>query len=458
MTEKLTLTELQLIIRDSLYTTLPDFYWVIAEISEIKENSAGHCYLELIEKHPIDKNVKSRIKAIIWSSRYRFLKSLFKNIAGDELREGFKILAKAKVEYHELYGLSLIISDIDPSFTIGEMAIKRQQIIQQLEKEGIFSMNKELDFPLVPQRVAIISSNSAAGYTDFIRHLKENSFGYVFYTSLFETVMQGTETEKSLTVSLDRIAEYQNLFDVVVIIRGGGSQTDLSWFDNYKIAYHVTQFPLPVLTGIGHDKDMSVTDMVAFQSLKTPTAVADYLIDYISAAEGRLIKISSEIDHFAKSVIEKNKKFIESCKMKLIPTARLMIAYQKEKLTSSIIEMISLGKEFLRNAGIVQANLSLKLVSVTDSYCTKKNADICKVKKEMMRIVPVVIEKNMNMISVFENSLNILNPDNVLRRGYTISTINGQIIRSSAKVAQNDIIDTQFIDGDVKSKVISKGD
>jgi len=194
MNEKLTLSELQLIIRDSLYLSLPDWYWVVGEISEIKVNSAGHCYLEMIEKHPDEKNVKARIKAIIWNNRYRFLSCFFDNITGESLKAGMKILVKTKIEYHEIYGLSLIISDIDPSYTIGEMAMKRQMVIRKLEEEGVFSMNKELAFPEVPQKIAVISSKTAAGYTDFMKHLHENSYGYIFYTALFETIMQGTET------------------------------------------------------------------------------------------------------------------------------------------------------------------------------------------------------------------------------------------------------------------------
>ncbi len=199
MNEKLSLTELQQIIRDSLYLALPDFYWVTAEISEIKENYAGHCYLELIEKQPDEKNVKSRVRAVIWSNRYRFLSSFFQDASGESLKEGMKILVRIKVEYHELYGLSLVISDIDPSYTIGEMALKRQMIIRRLEEEGVISMNKDLEFPLLPQRIAIISSGNAAGYRDFISHLKENSYRYIYYTALFETVMQGTETEHSVS-------------------------------------------------------------------------------------------------------------------------------------------------------------------------------------------------------------------------------------------------------------------
>ena len=178
--EKLSLTELQLIIRDSIYLSLPQMFWVIAEISEISVNSSGHCYLELIEKNPDEKNVRARVRGIIWSSRYGFIKSFFENMTGENLRGGLKVLLKAKVEYHELYGLSLVITDIDPAFTLGDMAAKRQQIINKLEQEGVFSMNREIDFPLLPQRIAIISSKMAAGYTDFINQLTNNSFGYVF--------------------------------------------------------------------------------------------------------------------------------------------------------------------------------------------------------------------------------------------------------------------------------------
>src|SRR5450759_3338908 len=191
MTEKLSLTELQLIIKDSLYLALPDMYWVTAEITEIKENSAGHCYLELVEKYSEEKNVRARVKAIIWSNRYRFLKSFFENITGESLNKGLKILVKVKIEYHEIYGLSLIITDIDPSYTIGEMAMKRQLIIKRLEEEGVFTMNKEVEFPVAPQRIAVISSKNAAGYSDFINHLNGNSSGYVFYPFLIDTVMQG---------------------------------------------------------------------------------------------------------------------------------------------------------------------------------------------------------------------------------------------------------------------------
>jgi exodeoxyribonuclease VII large subunit len=456
MSEKLSLTELQLIIKDSLYLALPDFYWVIGEISEIKENYAGHCYLELVEKHPDEKNAKARIKAIIWSNRYRFLKSLFENLTGESLSEGMKILVKTKVEYHELYGISLVISDIDPSFTIGEIALKRQMVIKRLEEEGVFSMNKELEMPFVPQKIAVISSKNSAGYSDFMNHIKENSYGYIFYTALFESAMQGTETEQSVIAALDRIADYPDMFDVVVIIRGGGSQSDLSWFDSYGIAYHVTQFPIPVITGIGHEKDLSVTDMVAFQSLKTPTAVADYLIDSVSNAEKSLDEMSSEIAEYSRSIIEDNRNLLESFRLNLKPVSRLLISDYKERLSGKIIELINFGKACILKAGLFPANQKSRLISATGSFLPVKRSVTDRKRLDLMNYTVNSLDKLKIRVSGMDNTLAILNPENVLKRGYTITTLNGRIIKSTMQVKEDNIIDTRFSDGRVRSRVFGK--
>ena len=454
MTEKLSLTELQLIIRDSLYLTLPEAYWVIAEISELKENYAGHCYLELIEKHPDEKNVRARVKAIIWSNRYRFLRAFFENSTGESLREGLKILIKIKVEYHELYGLSLIISDIDPAFTIGEMAMKRQLVIKKLEQEGVFSMNKELDFPIVPQRIAIISSKNAAGYSDFINHLRGNSVGYVFYSALIETSMQGTETEQGVISALDKIALNAHLFDLTVIIRGGGSQTDLSWFDNYNIAYHVTQFPLPVITGIGHDKDISVTDMVAYRSLKTPTAVADFLIDSVAATDNHIIEMSSEIIGSSKIIIEKNRNRIDTSGNKLFPLTKIILSAVKDKLSGKIIEIINIGKEYTFKAGRIPANQESRLTSAAKSFSSGKEMVLRRNSQNLIAGTRNLMSMNNMMLKGLDSSLTLLNPENVLQRGYSITSINGLILKNSDKVEQNDLIDTQLYKGSLSSSVL----
>lgn len=456
MEEKLSLTELQLLIRDSLYMALPDMYWVAAEISEMKENYAGHCYLELIEKHPDEKNVRARIKAVIWNKRYRFLKSLFENVTGEELTVGMKVLVRSKVEYHEIYGLSLIISDIDPSFTIGEMALKRQMIIKRLEEEGVIMMNKELAFPVFPQRIAVISSRNAAGYTDFISHLNKNSFGYVFYTALFDTVMQGNETEESVINSLDRISEYQGLFDVVAIIRGGGSVSDLSWFDNYKIAYHVTQFPIPVITGIGHEKDLSVTDMVASQSLKTPTAVADYLIGCMAQAESHLEEMSNEITEISRSVIDENIARLDTFRMKLIPVSRLMVSDNKEKLSGNIVKLVNFGKEFIIKAGLIPATQKSRLVAAAGHYSTENNILVRNIRLDLFKKASVCIDRTKGEIDNYSKRLLILDPVNVINRGYTITSLNNRIIKSVSQISEDDLIDTRFSDGNVKSRILKR--
>jgi exodeoxyribonuclease VII large subunit len=456
MTEKVSLTELQLIIRDSLYMALPDVYWVIAEISEIKENSAGHCYLELIEKQPDEKNVRARIKAIIWSNRYRFLKAFFENITGESLREGLKILVKTKVEYHELYGLSLIISDIDPVFTIGEFAMKRQLIIKKLEDEGVFSMNKELPFPSFPQRVAVISSKNAAGYSDFINQLKNNSFGYSFYTALIETSLQGTETEKSVISALDRIANHVDLFDLVVIIRGGGSQTDLSWFDNYNIAYHVTQFPLPVITGIGHDKDVSVTDMVANRSLKTPTAVADFLVDSLAVSENFIVEMSTEIIDGSRIIIEKNRNRIETSGIKLLPLARVMMSEVRDRLLSKIIDILNIGKELIFRASLIPSHQESLLSANAKSYILQKQTLVNRNVQRLSTGINNCLSVNSVRLKSFGSTLQLLNPENILQRGYSITSINGIILKSNEQINNDDIIDTQLYKGTIKSRLVEK--
>ncbi|MFZ0280134.1 MAG: exodeoxyribonuclease VII large subunit [Bacteroidales bacterium] len=456
MNEKLSLTELQLIIKDSLYMALPGMYWVIAEISDIRENYSGHCYLELVEKLQDERSIRARVKAVIWSSRYRFLKSYFENATGETLRGGIKILARVKIEYHEIYGLSLVVSDIDPTFTLGEMALKRQQILKRLEEDGILTMNKELKFPVVPQRIAVISSKNAAGYTDFLNHLKGNSSGYIFYTTLIETPMQGSETEPGVINALERVASKIELFDTVVIIRGGGSQTDLSWFDNYNIAYYVTQFPLPVLTGIGHEKDLSVTDIVAHRSLKTPTAVADFLIECMSNAESHLNEMSAEIIKSSKEIFELSRQRIESCRIRLIPVARMMISEIKEELSGMIIEMINIGKEYIVRAGLFPANQISRINTASRSFLMHNNSALTVRNQKIITSSANLLKGTKSKIDALENSLKILDPENVLKRGYTITSLRGKIIKSSSQVKKDDLISTLFSDGQVASRVVKK--
>ncbi len=456
MNEKMTLTELQLLVKDALYMTFPDMYWVSAEIAELKVNYAGHCYLELVEKLSDGRNPKARARAIIWNNRWSFISSYFSNMTQQTLREGMKVMLKVKIEYHELYGLSLVVSDIDPAFTIGEMAVRRQMVIKKLEEEGIFDMNRELEFPLLPQRIAVISSRNAAGLSDFLNHLATNSYGYVFHTALFEASMQGTETENDVINALYKIGSASEMFDVVAIIRGGGSQSDLSWFDNYNIAFNVTQFPLPVLTGIGHEKDLSVTDMVAYKSLKTPTAVADFLIDAVAGTEELILTMSKDIAERSRLIMESYRNVLDKSKMRLIPVAKMMVSGFRGLLSQTTIELIKTGKEMISGAGRLPSSLETRLGSASRALVMNRSSALA-LKRQYLQNYPAVLLKNKTvMLENLENSLSILSPENVLRRGYTITSMNGVIIKEAALLSEGDIIETAFRDGKISSKVSGK--
>ncbi len=279
----LSLCELLGSVKMTLKNHLTPSFWVIAEISELKVNYSGHCYLELIEKDSGGESIKAKVRATIWSSAYRMIQAYFESATRSKLAAGMKVMVKASVEFHELYGLSLNITDIEPSYTVGEMALKKQEIINRLIAEGVFGMNKSLSLPDLPRRIAVVSSKTAAGFGDFMDQLLKNDFGYKFYVKLFPAAMQGAEAEQSIIAALDAVFEAESQFDLVVIIRGGGSQSDLNCFNSYWLACHICQFPLPILTGIGHEQDETIADLVANTRLKTPTAVAEFLIGIFPA-------------------------------------------------------------------------------------------------------------------------------------------------------------------------------
>jgi exodeoxyribonuclease VII large subunit len=268
--------------------------------------------------------------------------------------------------------------------------------------------------------------------------------------------MQGAETEKSVINSLNMIADHPDLFDVLVIIRGGGSQSDLSWFDSYNIAYYITQFPIPVITGIGHEKDLSVTDMVAYRPLKTPTAVADFLIDCVASAEAYLNEMSTEIAELSQSTVKEYLELIESYRLKLIPLAKLLISDQKENLSNRIIEVINFGKEFIMKARLRTENQKSRLLSNYSSFSMGKKTLIEKEKYELIKVTGNSLSKMMLKLDGLQNNLKILNPENVLKRGFTITSVNGRIIKNADSVSLNDIIETQFSDGKVGSRVLNK--
>lgn len=405
----ISLTELQGLIRDKIYEALPGSFWVIAEIAEMKVQSAGHCYLELTGSDTPGGRVTARARATIWASKYRSLSTFFNASTGIPLRAGITILFRATVEYHELYGLSLNISEIDPAYTAGDMALRREAIIRRLTAEGVLTMNRGVPLTPYPRNIAVVSSSKAAGYQDFINQLINNPYGYIFRPVLFEAVMQGETTAASVTEALDRIAEEPGRFDVVAIIRGGGSTTDLSWFDSYEIAFHVTQFPLPVLTGIGHEKDQSVTDMAAWRALKTPTAVAGFITERTLDCENRIIGMAETLASSVTGALDAADEHLSSLQNRAAATARLIVRVKQEKLTYH--------RENLRRAALS------------------------------------VIRKAKESTDRVEDSLRHLDPAGVLKRGFTLTSRNGIIIQSAADLEPGDTIKTHFAEGTASSKV-----
>ena len=284
--EHIDLLELQNRLKQGIECLFPSRLWIKAEISAVKTRSGGHCYMELSQSD--GNGLTAKASAIIWSSRYRFISPYFESVTGTPLKEGMTVLVEVQVNYSQLYGMSLIINDIDPEYSLGIKELERQRTIERLHKDGLMDLQKELTLPMLPYRIAVISAEDAAGYRDFMRHLHENPYGFVFSTELYPALMQGADCPQSIIHALDSINEAEELYDLVLILRGGGAKLDLACYDDYDLAAVIAQYPLPVLTAIGHDQDYHVCDMVAHEYLKTPTALADFILEIYEDEDARL--------------------------------------------------------------------------------------------------------------------------------------------------------------------------
>ncbi|MCG6190416.1 exodeoxyribonuclease VII large subunit [Maribellus maritimus] len=476
MEQKLSLSQLNVLIKEVLFDAFPSTIWVVAEISEMKENRSGHCYLELIEKE--EKEIVARSRATIWSYTYRMLKPYFETTTGQLFAQGIKILVQVTVEYHASYGLSLNIKDIDPTYTVGDLALQRKEIIERLQSEGVFNMNKELELPEVPQKIAIISSKTAAGYQDFQNQLDNNEYGFYFYTHLFEAYMQGAEAVPTIIQALERIFQYEDFFDAVVIIRGGGATADLSSFDNYELALNVTQFPLPVITGIGHEKDDTIIDLVAHTRLKTPTAVAEFLVSGMERFYEKLLQLENNVVSLVRERLDFEEGNMERKAEKL---QHLVSGFISDKN----IRLIKLGNEFQQNINrfsfrrsVELSNFKHDVKSAVSMWSIKKENRFNQKRRILKRVAGEVllqekskvknlgsltgkvvqnfVLKEKERIHLNESSMRLLNPENVLKRGYTLTLKEGKIIKSVSDLQIEDNIETRFADGKVKSKITKK--
>ncbi len=381
--------------------------WVSAEISEIKVNYSGHCYLELVEKGDGGSVTKAQSRAVIWRNTYAVLSSYFRSETGGDLSAGIKVLVKVQVNFHEIYGLSLQITDIDPSYTLGDVERERQKTIAQLQSDGVWNMNREQPLPRLVQRIAIISSANAAGYQDFCEELWRS--GYHFELTLFEAVMQGAASEESVVRALEAIAETQEEFDVVVIIRGGGSAADLRCFDSYRMASHVAQFPLPILAGIGHDKDVSVVDMVAALTLKTPTAVATMLSERMVQEEGWLESAATMLCDAAVAITRKDHLRLESLSASLKGNCEQRLAREGKRLATIASSLSERTSEQLR------------------------------------------FEKKR--LEGMASNVELHSPENLLRLGFAVARAGESALRSVEQVSKGDEIVVELIDGSLKAQI-----
>ena len=402
----MTLFELNRLVRETIECELPHEYWVEAELSECRE-SRGHCYMELIEKDEQTATPIAKARANCWAQKWVMIRPYFERATGQRLVAGMKVLLKVYPQFHEAFGFSWIVTDIDPTYTLGDMARKRQEIIRQLKEEGVFDLQKELTLPLFCQHIAVISSETAAGYGDFCNQLADNPYGFQFQTQLFPAIMQGEGVEGSIINALERI--YDQPFDCVVIIRGGGATSDMSGFDTLALAEHVANFPLPIITGIGHDRDESILDMVSHTRVKTPTAAAALLIDHLK-------EVLDTVNNAQNSI------------------TRLV----QQKLSTLSAQLSSVSEAIPRLFSIVKTRQEAKIDA-------------------LQQRLPMLIERRFlaenHRLQLMEEKLKALDPQLLLKRGYSITLHQGKAVKDASLLKEGDEIETVLEKGKLHSIV-----
>ena len=402
----ITLLELNRLVREVIESEMPHEYWVEAELSECRE-SRGHCYMELIEKDEHSATPIAKASAKCWAQKWMLVRPYFERTTGQRLAAGMKVLLKVYPQFHEAFGFSWIVTDIDPTYTMGDMARKRQEIIRQLKEEGVFELQKELELPVFSQRIAVISSETAAGYGDFCNQLSDNPYGFQFRTWLFPAIMQGESTGQSIIAALEKIYTIINQFDCVVIIRGGGATSDMSGFDTLELAENVANFPIPIITGIGHERDESILDMVSHMRVKTPTAAAALLIDHLKIV---LDTINNSQNSITRSV--------------------------QQKLSTLNAQLLTVSEAIPRLFSIVKTRHEARL----DAFGQK---------------IPMLIERRLtntcHQLEILEEKVKSLDPQLLLKRGYSITLHNGKAVRDPRQLRQGDEIETRLEKGTLKS-------
>lgn len=404
--------------------------WVIAELSDVRV-SGGHCYMELVEKDSAG-GTRAKMRAMIWSSLFMGLRSKFHAATGSDIRSGLKVRVRGSANHHNVYGLSFVISDIDPSYTMGDMERLRREILERLVREGVAGSNRSLGLPPVLQRIAVISAPGAAGYGDFMNQIELNSDGFVIYPMLFPAVMQGDRTVPSVLDCLDRIEQALDFWDCVVIIRGGGATTDLNGFDNYELARRVATFPVPVVVGIGHERDRTVLDELACVRCKTPTAVAAFIID-------RMRDYYARVDDLVHRVARYDREALKGEHLRLANLEQTVPSLIKQKVM----------RERLRIRDLV--------AGVERGVASRIRAEETRLDKDLLRIFSATsgaVRREEMRLEKLDSMVRVLSPENILRRGYSITRIGGKSIRDASVVKPGEVIETRLANGTLLSKTV----
>lgn len=423
-----TLFELNNLVREVISSTLSEEYWVEAELSEVHE-VRGHCYMELIQKELFSNTPVAKASAKCWKNKWTLLREKFEKVTREGLKPGMKVLLKVYADFHEAYGFAWIVTDINPEFTMGDMARKRQEIIDTLKREGVFELQKELVLPQFAQRIAVISSENAAGYGDFCHQLADNPQQLKFYTRLFPAVMQGEGVEGSVIAALNSINENIEKFDAVVIIRGGGATSDLSGFDTLRLAENVANFPIPIITGIGHDRDESIVDMVAHTKVKTPTAAAALLIDHLNLVLERLLDAQAEL---IAAVRHRNE----------LEQARLV------RMSEKIPVLFSLVKT--RQEQRIERHLANITASLNDKLSRERHR-LSLIESQLGPTLLQQMTRENYRLQLLQQRLEALNPQRLLQRGYSITLCKGKVVKDARQLKAGDEIETKLANGKITS-------
>lgn len=429
----LTLYELNSMVRDVVELGMPGSYWVEAELSEVRERS-GHCYMELVQKDLTGNSTVARASARCWRSTWASVRPGFEQVTGEHFRAGLKVLLQVHAQFHENFGFSWIVTDIDPAYTLGDMARRRQEIIRILKEEGVFDLNKELCLSLFASRIAVVSSESAAGYGDFCNQLDTNAYGFAFSVRLFPAVMQGERTEGSIISALDAINSEADDFDCVVIIRGGGAVSDLSAFDSLALAENVANFPLPVITGIGHERDESVLDMVANKRVKTPTAAAALLIENLKHTYDHIVQAQERISVSVSRRMDYERVRLERVSGRIPVLFSLVKTRQQARIDSLFARVGAAAGRIVAEERLRLDRLSVALAPAVRQRLSAEN----------------------HRLELLGQRISAVDPAILLRRGYSITLHNGRAVYSPDQLSDGDVIETRLAEGNVRSVVRNK--